>query len=89
MGMRPNEKDLAIYKQLDHILRFDWNPIGLNEDDPLDEYRPYLPKIYYLKTSGAGFEEIVSMLYFFETGHIGLEGDLENCRKAAQKIIVL
>jgi len=88
MGIKFNEKDLA-YKQLDDILRFDWNPIGLNDNDPLDEYHSYLTKVYALKESGAGFEEIVAMLYSFETGPMGLTGNLENCKNVTQKIIAL
>ena len=89
MGMKFNENDWATYKQLDHILRFYWNPIGIRDNDPLDEYRSYLPQIYDLKKSGAGFEEISSVLYFFETDSMGLTGNMENCKNAAQRIIAV
>ena len=89
MGTTFNEKDLTAYKQLDDILRFDWNPIGISDDDPLDEYQRYLPKIHELKKSGAGAAEISSMLYFFETDSIGLTGNIENCKNVAQKIMAL
>lgn len=89
MGIKFGESELGIYRQIDHILRFDWNPIGLSDDDPFDEYQTYLPNIYELKKSGAGAESIASALYSFETGSMGLPGNISDCKKAAQKIVAL
>ena len=61
MGTKLNKDDLLLYKRIDDILYFEWNPIGV-DDLPRDEYYMYLPKIYNLKKAGAPIEEIAQML---------------------------
>jgi hypothetical protein len=41
-------KDLLLYKKIDDILWFDWDPIGINDIAPRDEYRGYVSEIFEL-----------------------------------------
>ena len=80
----------ALYKAIDEILWNYWDPIGVKDsENARDEYDFYIPKIYSLKNSGASEVEIAQMLLKFETDRMGLLGDKENCKLAAQKIIEL
>ena len=87
MGMSPEQKKL--YKDIDEILWNDWDPIGVNDDAPRDEYQSYTPAIFDLKIKEVDKEAIAQKLYEFETGRMGLGGDIEHCRQIAEKIIDL
>jgi hypothetical protein len=77
-----------IYKKIDEILWFDWDPIGVNIfEDARDEYWGYLPLIFRLKINGAGEDEIAKTLHKIETDNMGLTGDFEHCRVISQKIL--
>ena len=84
-----NEEPSNIYEAIDLILWRDWDPIGVNDIAPRDEYQAYTPTIYILKNQGANQEIITKTLYKIETETIGVIGDLERCQKIAEKIIQL
>ena len=80
-------KDFLIYKRVDDILWFDWDPIGIKDFAPREEYQSYVPKIFSLKKNGADRLEIAEYLLKLETDHMGMGGTLENCLIIADKII--
>ena len=80
-------KDFIVYKKIDDILWFDWDPIGINDIAPRDEYQSYVPEIFNLKKSGADREVIAKRLLELETVTIGMGGTIENCLTIADKII--
>ena len=63
-----------------------WDPIGINDDAPRDEYQGYTPLILKLVKSKSDSAKIAEKLYEFETELIGLSGNYENCLKVAEKI---
>ncbi|HEY0667388.1 MAG TPA: hypothetical protein VGD22_04375 [Sphingobacteriaceae bacterium] len=72
---------------MDDILWLDWDPIGVNEyEEARDEYYSYLPEVFRLKIENAEKETIAQYLYRIETQNMGLFGDIENCRRVADKI---
>jgi hypothetical protein len=78
-----------LYKNIDEILWNDWDPIGINDVAPRDEYQSYTPEIFTLKLNGAEKEMIALKLFEIETKTMGLFGNIENCRLVATKIIEL
>jgi hypothetical protein len=84
-----NEEPTSLYEAVDLLLWNEWDPIGINDIAPRDEYQSYTPTIYRLKTSGADKETIAKTLHQIETETIGVEGSIENCRRVADKIISL
>jgi len=60
-------KDFLLYKKIDDILWFDWDPIGVNSIALRDEYQSYVPEIFGLVKSNAGRQEIASRLFKLET----------------------
>ena len=80
-------KDFIVYKKIDDILWFDWDPIGINDIAPRDEYQSYVPEIFNLKKSGADREVIAKRLLELETITIGMGSTIENCLTIADKII--
>lgn len=79
----------AIYLAINEILWHDWDPIGVNNITPRDEYENYTPEIFRLKMSGARTEEIANKLLELEQNTIGMGGGREHCLRVAEKIINL
>ena len=76
-----------LFKKIDEILWSDWDPIGINDVAPRDEYQSYTPIICGLILEGASEEEVANKLYEIETDSIGVKGSINNCRDVAKKII--
>jgi hypothetical protein len=75
-----------LYQEIDEILWNDWDPIGINDIAPRDEYQSYTPIIFTLKRKGANEGEIANKLYQIETETIGVAGNLKHCKEVARKI---
>lgn len=80
-------KEFLLYKKIDDILWFDWDPIGVNEFAPRDEYQSYVPEIFGLVKANADRQQIAERLFKIETAIIGMGGSIENCLTIADKII--
>ena len=80
-------KDFLLYKKIDDILWFDWDPIGINDDAPRDEYQGYVPEIFGLVKAKADRFEIANRLHKLETENMGMSGTIENCLTIADKIL--
>lgn len=80
-------KDFLVYKKVDDILWFDWDPIGINDLAPRDEYQSYVPEIFGLVKAGADRQQIAERLFKLETGSMGVIGSLEKCLLVAEKLL--
>ncbi len=84
------KEDVSLYKTIDEILWFDWDPIGVNDNEEIrDEYQGYTPQVFKLKKDGADLNKIAKHLYQLETVSMGMNGNLEQCKEIAEKIINL
>lgn len=81
--------DYLIYKEIDDILWFEWDPINVNNLAPRDEYLSYLPKIYALKKSNASEEEIAAHLSSIESERMSIESVMSECLRIARLIVQL
>jgi hypothetical protein len=78
----------GIYNSIDDILWIDWDPLGVNDvEEANDEYKEYTPQIFSLKIQGADREIIAKKLYEIVKDKMGLLGNIDHCRKVADKII--
>ena len=80
------EEPTNLYETIDYILWNEWDPIGINDIAPRDEYQSYTPTIFELKNKGANKELIAKTLYKIETETMGLFGNFEHCELIADKI---
>lgn len=80
-------KDFLLYKKIDDILWFDWDPIGINDLAPRDEYQGYVPEIFGLVKAKSDRQEIANRLYKLETEDMGMSGKIENCLTITDKIL--
>ena len=76
-----NEEPTNLYEAVDLILWNDWDPIGINDIAPRDEYQGYTSTISKLKTSRADSETIAKALHEIETVTIGVVGNIDHCRQ--------
>ncbi len=76
-----------VSNEIDKILWEDWDPIGINDVAPRDEYRSYVPQILNLIMNKKSASEIADRLYYIETEVIGVIGNKERCGKIAEKMI--
>jgi hypothetical protein len=86
LKFRSKGKYKELYQTIDEILWADWDPIGVNEVAPRDEYQRYTPTILNLKIKGADSETIANKLHEIEINTIGVLGNLDKCREVADKI---
>jgi hypothetical protein len=82
-------EQIKLYKSIDEILWFDWDPIGINEDGNRSEYFGYLPQVYKLKVEGASKLEIAKYLNAVLIERMGLESNMTLNEQIAEKIIAL
>jgi hypothetical protein len=88
--MALNLENKNLYKHIDEILWNDWDPIGINDcEEARDEYTGYVFHMLRFKIQNANAEIIAQYLFKIETENMGLSGNIENCRKVADKIINL
>ena len=83
---RSKGKFLNLYQQIDQILWEYWDPIGINDDAPRDEYQGYTPHIFSLTIHGADKVKIAEHLFEIETVNMGMNGNKIHCEKIAEKI---
>lgn len=81
-----NKEQKELYKTVDEILWNDWDPIGVNDIAPRDEYQSYVPEIFSLLIQNKTEKEIADRLYKIETETIGVYGSREHCLKIAKKL---
>lgn len=84
-----SKKAAGIQVAIRQILFYDWDPIGINDFAPDDEYDSYVGSIYRLLASGADEYKIIERLYQFETGSMGLNGNREKLKSVAEKLMKL
>ena len=60
-----------IQDRIRRILYEDWNPLGLRDAVPSDEYDNYIGGVYRLLASGASCEQLAEHLAELERGPLG------------------
>ncbi len=81
-----NKDQKELYRTVDEILWNDWDPIGVNDIAPRDEYQSYVPEIFLMLIHNKTENEIADRLYKIETETIGVMGSREHCLKIAMKL---
>lgn len=84
MGQRFQSDQFALYKRIDEILWFDWDPIGINAIDAArDEYYSYLFPLMNMVLDGTNREQVATYLYECETVNMGMVGNKSHCEYVA------
>ena len=86
MGTRLSPDEAVLYRRLDEVLHYIWDPIGISgAPGARDEYRAYLPKLFELIKSRAPEQNVVDYLVEAETGRMGLsKADAQKAKEVAE-----
>jgi len=88
MGNKLPRAQLELYKTIDEILFYKWDPIGVSgSDSARDEYRSYLPRVFALTMESDSPEPIAEFLGVVSTESMGLSAAAEHDRQIAELII--
>ena len=61
-----------LYAKIDRILFEDWDPIGVSDVAPEDEYRGYLPRVAMMLSEPCSEEELARYLEWARVEWMGL-----------------
>ncbi len=73
MGQKLSPQQMELYKRIDEILFYKWDPIGISDGDwARDEYQSYLPQVFKLSLENDTPEPIAAYLGIISTENMGL-----------------
>ena len=82
--MRMSDEDKRLYKRVDEVLHYIWDPIGV-ADEPFarSEYQSYVPKVFRMVRSKEESQSISKHLAKIVSKSMALSPNIENCNKVA------
>ena len=88
MGQKLPPKQMELYKRIDEILFYKWDPIGISDGDwARDEYQSYLPQVFKLALENSKPEPIADYLTVITTENMGLSEAKEHDMVIANLIL--
>jgi len=88
MGQKLSPADLALYRAVDEILHYVWDPIGISDTPEMrDEYHGYVPQVFGLLRNGGDEEAIASYLGKVVSERMGLSINAEHDKKIARLLL--
>ena len=88
MNSRLNPEEQALYRAVDEVLHYVWDPIGISSiPQARDEYHSYLPQVFSLLRSGATEAELDAHLASIASDRMGLANALERSNEAAAVLV--
>jgi hypothetical protein len=90
MNQNPSPADMELYRAVDDVLHYVWDPIGIcGIPEARDEYHNYLPHVFGMLQNGSDITAIANYLTIIATETIGLNKNRERDFKAAQTLLDL
>ena len=88
MGQTLSSPDLALYRAVDEVLHYVWDPTGVSGiPQARDEYHGYLPQVFSLMRGGAQESEIAAYLTAISTERMGLPARPDRDGKVARLLL--
>ncbi|WP_108651222.1 hypothetical protein [Dongshaea marina] len=89
--MKLSPSQLKLYGDIDKILFFEWDPVGVSRmsdaEGARDEYQPYIPRVFKLAIESDAPEPIAQLLTELSTQSMGLPAAPAHDLAIAQMII--
>jgi hypothetical protein len=90
MGQKLPPQKMELYKRIDEVLFYKWDPIGISDSDwARDEYQSYLPQVFKLALENNSPEPIANYLTVVTTENMGLSEAKQHDLNIAKLIIEL
>lgn len=88
MGHKLNSRDIALYRAVDEVLHYVWDPVGVaSVPQARDEYHCYLPQVFRLVHDAGSPEAIAEYLTQITVDHMGLDPRPEHDREIAELLL--
>jgi hypothetical protein len=88
MGQRLSPEDMALYRAIDEVLHYIWDPIGVfDAPEARDEYYDYLPVVFSKIKASEAAEVVSEYLHFIRTDRIGIPANPKADRDAADLML--
>lgn len=89
MGKKLPPDQLELYKTIDQILFYTWDPIGISDEEgwPKDEYHNYLPRVFAMALEYQAPERIAEYLTEISTENMGLSSRPEHDLNIAKLVL--
>lgn len=88
MGNKLTDAQLTLYRAVDEVLHYVWDPIGISSiPQARDEYQSYLPLVFELLNGGQEAEEIAAYLSNITSARMGLSTNIEHDLSVAQLLV--
>ena len=88
MNNRLSTSEKELYRRVDEILFYLWDPIGIC-DIPMarDEYQSYLPQVFKLLINDSKDHEVSAYLIKVESGSMGMSAKSKKALEVARLLI--
>jgi hypothetical protein len=88
MGQKLPPHQMELYKRIDEVLFYRWDPIGISDGAwARDEYQSYLPQVFKLALKNDLPEPIAKYLNVISTENMGLSSNKSNDLSVANLIL--
>ena len=72
MGQKLPEDQMKLYRRIDEVLFYVWDPIGVSPSWARDEYQSYLPKVFRAVMNNTPRKELRDQLINIEAEYMGM-----------------
>lgn len=87
MGMNLDPHDEELYRRVDEVLHYIWDPIGVRGmPEARDEYNSYVPQVFSMLKAGAPDDDLAALLELISVDRMGLGA---NPKRALDVVSVL
>ena len=88
MGKKLDPKENELYKRVDEVLHYIWDPVGVfDQPNARDEYYSYIPTIYALLKEDKDSQEIEDKLFHIGLDRMGLTISRDKSKKTVGLLI--
>ena len=88
MGRKMTPADEELYRRVDEVLHYIWDPIGVSHATTArDEYHSYLPHVFSLLKTNAAAEHIAAYLSDVSSQQMGLPGNRTKDLRLAELLL--
>ena len=88
MGRKLSDTELELYRRVDEVLYYLWDPIGVATSPAArDEYQMYLPTVFTMLHEGMDASPIAVYLDGVVTDRMGLDANPEHSKRVAELLL--
>lgn len=88
MSQKLTPEKKALYKRIDEIVFYRWDPIGISDSDwPRDEYETYVPRIFRVVMEKDSPEPIAALLGNIQMEFMGLSESRQRNLAVAEQML--